>query len=212
MDINGVFYSGGTSGANQLKAQEAISNFKKYEADEKVKENGAAVTDSYTKEEEKVSSDSGIYSKENIQKSIEEIENQRAQAMQNMLTEMLGKQAEAAGFSFFTAGSSENASFTLDDITEAKNSISDGGYWSVDSVAGRIMDMAKLLAGGDASKFETLKNAVIEGFGGAAKKLGFESMDDMPDITGQTFNEVMKRFDKWGEELGINSNNTEKTE
>ena len=178
MDINGVFYSGSNSGVNSLKAQEAVANFRKYET-EKAENDGTkdnTVSDSYEKSDEKVSSDSGIYSKENIAKSIEEIEAQRQQAMTNMLTEMLGKQADASGCNFFTG---KTNSYTLDDITEAKNSISDGGYWSVDSVAGRIMDMAKTLAGGDATKFETLKNAVIEGFGGAAKQLGFDSLDDI---------------------------------
>lgn len=210
MDINGVFYSG-TNSVNSLKEQEAVEKFKKTEAakteDTSAKEN--TVADSYEKSDEMVSSESGIYSKENIAKSIKEIEAQRQQAMTNMLTEMLGKQAQAAGFNFFTG---QTQTVTLNDIEEAKSSISEGGYWSVDSVAGRIMDMAKALAGGDASKFETLKNAVIEGFGGAAKQLGFKSMDDMPEITSQTFNEVMNRFDKWGEELGISSNKTEQTE
>ena len=207
MEINGVFYSG-TNSVNSLKEQEAVEKFKKSEAAKSNDEKGvnSAAGDSYEKSDEMVSSESGIYSKENITKSIEEIEAQRQQAMTNMLTEMLGKQAEAAGFNFFTG---KTDSFTADDVTEAQNSISEGGYWSVDAVAGRIMDMAKALAGDDAGKFETLKNAVIEGFGGAAKQLGFKSMDDMPEITSQTFDEVMKRFDKWGEELGINSEQTE---
>ena len=207
MEINGVFYSG-TNSVNSLKEQEAVEKFKKSEAAKSNDEKGvnSAAGDSYEKSDEMVSSESGIYSKENITKSIEEIEAQRQQAMTNMLTEMLGKQAEAAGFNFFTG---KTDSFTADDVTEAQNSISEGGYWSVDAVAGRIMDMAKALAGDDAGKFETLKNAVIEGFGGAAKQLGFKSMDDMPEITSQTFDEVMKRFDKWGEELGINTDTAE---
>ena len=97
MDINGVFYSGSNSGVNSLKAQEAVANFRKYET-EKAENDGTkdnTVSDSYEKSDEKVSSDSGIYSKENIAKSIEEIEAQRQQAMTNMLTEMLGKQADA---------------------------------------------------------------------------------------------------------------------
>lgn len=204
MDINNVFYSSGTS-ANSLKAQEAIANFKKYEAKANESEDTSekSTGDSYTKSDESVSSDSGIYTKENIQKTIKEIESQRTQAMQNMLTEMLGKQANSAGMSFLNNTSFSSAS--LSDITDAQNSISDGGYWSVDSVAGRIMDMAKLLANGDSSKFETLKNAVIKGFNGAAKKMGHSSLSDMPDITNQTYDEVMKRFDKWSEELGISS-------
>lgn len=208
MDINNVFYSG--SSVNSLKAQEAVSNYKKYETEKAAEEaSSEKVTDSYTKSEETVSSESGIYSKENIKKTVEEIEAQRAQAVQDMLTEMLGKQANAAGLSFLKLNNSaENYEVTLEDIEDAKASISEGGYWSVDSVAGRIMDMAKTLAGGDATKFEMLKDAVIKGFGGAVSKLGYESMDDMPEISRQTYDEVMKRFDDWSEELGLSAEET----
>lgn len=208
MDINNVFYGG--SSTNALKAQEAMANFKKYEAskaDESEDATGKSNEDSYTKSDSNVTSDSGIYTKENIQKTIKEIESQRTQAMQNMLTEMLGKQANAAGMSFLKNTSFSSAS--ISDITDAQDSISDGGYWSVDSVAGRIMDMAKLLANGDSSKFETLKNAVIKGFNGAAKKMGHSSLSEMPDITNQTYDEVMKRFDKWSDELGLSTKDAE---
>ena len=61
--------------------------------------------------------------------------------------------------------------------------------------------MAELLAGGDSSKLSVLKDAVIKGFGGAVKQFGIESLDEMPDITRQTYAEVMNRFDKWEAEL-----------
>lgn len=210
MDINSVFYSG--SSVNSMKAQEAVSNYKKYEQEKAAEESSSEkASDSYVKSEETIASDSGVYSKENIKKTIEEIEAQREQAIQDMLTEMLGKQANAAGLSFLNL--TESASeITLQDINEAKESVDEGGYWSVESVAGRIMDMAKTLAGGDASKFELLKNAVIKGFGGAVSKLGFDSMDEMPEITAKTYDEVMKRFDDWSQELGISTKEAEAAE
>lgn len=76
---------------------------------------------------------------------------------------------------------------------KAKASISDGGEYSVDSVATRIMDMAKALAGGDSSKLETLRGAVEKGFGAAAGKMGGK----LTDISSRTYDEVMKRFDEW---------------
>lgn len=198
MAIGSIGYN---NAANQLKAEQAIENYKKSVA-EKEEKTTAEVSEGYEKSEQKVLSESGIYSKENIRKTVEQIEEQRAAAMTQMIQDMLGQQANAAGLDFVFGDSAFDLSkITQSDIDEAKASIEGDGYWSVNSVATRIMDMAKLLAGGDSSKLAMLKDAVIKGFGGAVSQFGFESMDDMPEITRQTYDEVMSRFDKWEEEL-----------
>lgn len=156
--------------------------------------------DGYVKSENLEKSADGIYSKEKIQKTVEEIEAQREQAFTNMISQMLGLQANAKGLQLFEGKISWD-DITPEDIEEAKASIEEGGEWSVDAVATRIMDMAKLLANGDASKFGMLKDAIIAGFGGAVEQMGFDSMDQMPDITTQTYNEVMTRLDAWEQEL-----------
>ncbi|MBR1664108.1 MAG: hypothetical protein IJ696_07265 [Ruminococcus sp.] len=202
MEVGGVFYS--TSASTVMKTGEAMANYKKYEesVEDKDSSSTAVKQDTYTKSEEQVSEDTGIYSKETIQKTVEQMEEQRAAAMQSMIQDMLGEQAKAAGLKYFGPNKTLSLSdITQEDIDSAKASIEDGGYWSVDSVATRIMDMAKLLAGNDPSKLATLKDSVIKGFGGAAKALGMDSLDDMPDITRQTYDEVMKRFDDWETEL-----------
>lgn len=79
----------------------------------------------------------------------------------------------------------------------AAASLEGDGYWSPESVSGRILDMAKALSGGDPDKFELLKEAVIKGFGAAADEWG----DDLPEITNVTFDLVMKGFDDWYKEL-----------
>lgn len=167
--------------------------------------------DTFIKEEQQpVSSETGIYSKESIQKTVEEMEEQRMQRMSDMVTELLGEQAKAKGLKFVgikiegLEQLGEEYVPTQEDIDEAKASIEEGGFWSVDKVAGRIMEMAELLAGGDASKLGTLKQAVIDGFGGAVSAFGYSSMDDMPDITRQTYDEVMNRFDELENKLSGN--------
>ncbi|MBE6836690.1 MAG: hypothetical protein E7509_01645 [Ruminococcus sp.] len=202
MNIANIGYSNVN---NQLQVEQALENYKKsVEATDESKENSKELVEGYEKSEETVSSESGIYSKENIRKTVEQIEAQRQAAMTQMISDMLGQQANASGLDFiFGKGTS---SLTLSDLTqadinEAKASISEGGFWSVDAVATRIMDMAKLLAGGDDSKFSVLKDAVIKGFNGAVSQFGFDSLDEMPDITQQTYTEVMNRFDKWEAEF-----------
>jgi hypothetical protein len=82
---------------------------------------------------------------------------------------------------------------TAEDIEKAKKSIEEGGEYSVDKVAGRIMDMANALAKGDDSKIGILRNAVMGAFSYVKGLYG----DDTPDITNKTYDKVMGQFDAW---------------
>lgn len=189
---------------NSLEVNKAMENYKNYLAknEEKGNKPSSEVADSFEKSEETIKGESGIYSKENIMKTVEQIEAQRQNAMAQMISDMLGQQAQAKGMDFMFGSSNPSLSeITQADIDEAKASIEGDGFWSVNSVATRIMDMAKLLANGDSSKLETLKDAVIKGFGGAVSMFGVDSLDDMPQITRDTYTEVMKRFDDWKAEF-----------
>ena len=79
---------------------------------------------------------------------------------------------------------------------EAQKAISDGGYFSVDKTAQRIVDFAKALTGGDPSQIEKMKKAVEKGFKEAAKVWG----GDLPDISSKTHDAVMQKFDEWEKE------------
>lgn len=202
MSISGVGYSNVN---NQLVVDKAMENYQKYL--EKTEESTSSTTlnEGYEKSEETISTDSGIYSRESIMKTVEQIEEQRQTALSTMISEMLGQQAQSTGLDFiFGTGTSslDISSITQADINDAQNSIEGDGYWSVNSVATRIMDMAELLANGDSSKLATLKDAVIKGFGGAISQFGYDSIDQMPDITQQTYTEVMNRFEKWEADFG----------
>lgn len=199
MSISGVGYSNVN---NQLVVDKAMENYQKYleETTEETSSSSGTLVEGYEKSETVTSTDSGIYSKESIMKTVDEIEQQRQYALSTMISEMLGQQAQSAGldFIFGLSGSATGiSSITQADIDDAQASIEGDGYWSVNSVATRIMDMAELLANGDESKLATLKDAVIKGFGGAVSQLGYDTLDQMPDITQQTYAEVMKRFDQW---------------
>lgn len=76
---------------------------------------------------------------------------------------------------------------------EAQAQIADDGYWGVDQTAGRILDFAKALSGGDPSKIETLRGAFVEGFEQAKEAFGGE----LPEISQKTYDKVMQGFDEW---------------
>ena len=203
MEMNNLSSINNAANAMQnLKVQNAVADYKlnKLSKDAEKETDAVKSSDAFNKEEQAVSSETGIYSKESIQKTVEEIEEQRKSAMSNMVREMLGQQAKAKGMDYIGL-KPEQIVASAEDIEEAKASISEGGYWSVDAVAGRIMDMAELIANGDSSKLSMLKDAIIQGFGNAAKDFGRDGLDDMPDITKETYNEVMRRFDEFDKNL-----------
>lgn len=156
------------------------------------------LVDTFTREKEVTAEDTGIYSKETIAKAIESAEEQRTKAFTKMIQKMFESQGNSAQFTLSEINENIKLNFTEDDIEAAKKSISDEGYYSVDAVATRIMDMATALGGNDPTKISVLREAVVKGFGEAAKSLGLKD-DDMPDISKKTYSEIMTRFDKWEE-------------
>lgn len=84
----------------------------------------------------------------------------------------------------------------------AKAAISEGGAYSVDAVATRIFDMAKSMAGDDPAMLEKMRKAVQDGFKAAGVDFKKATGQGLPDISSQTYDEVMKRFDERAAELG----------
>lgn len=79
--------------------------------------------------------------------------------------------------------------------------ISPGGAYSVDAVASRIFDMAVSMAGDDPAMLEKMRSAVIKGFKDAGMEFKQTTGKGLPDISGQTYDEIMKRFDAKAQEL-----------
>ena len=117
---------------------------------------------------------------------------QRMESFQRMLRSMICEQGERSNLSLFSL----DLHVTAADSQLAAASIAEGGEYSVDAVATRIMDMAKALSGGDASKIAVLRDAVTKGFEAAGVELGGK----LPGICQDTYTEVMSRFDQWEKE------------
>ena len=104
-------------------------------------------------------------------------------------------------------GSVQNAYPELATTPEgAAQAIAEGGAYSVNAVADRIMTMAKYIAGDDPTKIQQMREAVEKGFSQAGFEFNKATNSELPQICKDTIAEVLRRFD----ELQDNTrNNTE---
>lgn len=126
----------------------------------------------------------------------------RTSQLRSLVEEMMTKQ----GSTFATANSDQDAmwkflasgKYTVDEAArlKAQEEISENGYWGVNQTSERIISFAKALTGGDPGKIDEMKAAFEKGFAQATKAWG----KDLPSISNQTYDAVMKGFDKWAEE------------
>jgi len=121
---------------------------------------------------------------------------QDMEARQNQLSsivqEMLGKQAGASNLaSLFTADKLKNVSAA--DIAQAKQDVSEDGYYGVKQTSQRLFDFACALAGDDVEKMKEMQAAMEKGFKLATKAWG----TDLPDICQNTIDAANKLFEDY---------------
>lgn len=131
--------------------------------------------------------------------------NNRLQQLQSIVSQMMSKQGTAIGtaddmWKFLAGG---NFTVSAAARAQAQRDIAEDGYWGVAQTSDRIVDFAKALSGGDASKADELLAAVKKGFQQATKSWG----KTLPDITQRTYDAVVEKFDAWK-----NENKTTETE
>jgi len=78
-------------------------------------------------------------------------------------------------------------------IEKAKADVSADGEFGVRKVAERILNFAKTAMGGDASKIETYRAAIQQGFDEVQAMLG----GTLPEISQQTHQAIMDELDRW---------------
>lgn len=129
----------------------------------------------------------------------------RLQQLQSLVTNMFKKQGITIGTADDMWKVLASGKFTADadTIAKAKEDISEDGYWGVKQTSDRIFDFAQALAGDDEEKMKAMKKAVEKGFKEATKTWGKE----LPDISKNTYNAVMDKFDKY-----FSSKKTDSTE
>lgn len=119
--------------------------------------------------------------------------------LQNIVQQLMTKQGQTFNvangdmWKFLASGK-----FEVDEATklQAQQDISEDGYWGVKQTSNRILDFATALTGGDPSKIEDMRKAFEKGYKQAEKTWGGE----LPEISKQTYDAVMKGFDKMAED------------
>jgi len=120
-------------------------------------------------------------------------------SFRRMVETLINQQAERQGFS--SGFSFRNIEVTDEMRAEAAEMVAEGGYFSIEETAARILDFAVALTGGDPSRIEVMRNAVERGFAQAERMFGGE----LPEISHRTREAVMNGFDEWAEAGNANA-------
>lgn len=154
------------------------------------------------KETTKVSAKSYTQNTELVNKLKADAES-HTQQLQNIVQQLMTKQGQTYNnandmWRFLASGK-----FEVDEATklQAQKDIAEDGYWGVKQTSDRIIDFAKALTGGDPSKIEKMREAFQKGYKQAEKTWGGE----LPDISKQTYDAVMEKFDKMAEDAGVST-------
>lgn len=193
MGVNGV------TGVDQTQYYEPTSTVKAEETaktENKKTENKETQAAVYEKSDAVESSSTNkLYKKnESIVNMLKADLETRQNQLKDIVTKMMTGQGNAIGkaddmWSFLAKGD-----FTVDAATkkQAQEDISEDGYWGVKQTSQRILDFAKALTGGNPDDVEKMRSAFEKGFKEATKAWGKE----LPDISKQTYDAVMKGFDE----------------
>lgn len=129
----------------------------------------------------------------------------RTSQLKSLVEQMMSKQATTYGnatdiWSFLRSGN-----YTVDPATkaQAQADIAEDGYWGVNQTSDRIIQFATALTGGDPDKIEEMRAAFQKGYEKAEKTWGGE----LPEISRQTYDAVMKKFDELAANAGISTEN-----
>ncbi len=76
---------------------------------------------------------------------------------------------------------------------EAQELVSEEGYFGVEKTSERIFEFAVGIAGGDPARIDAVREGVEKGFQEAEGAFGGQ----LPDISYQTYDAVMKKLDDW---------------
>lgn len=125
----------------------------------------------------------------------------RTAQLRSLVEQMMTKQSTIYSnasdiWSFIRSGQYE-----VDPATkaQAQADIAEDGYWGVNQTSDRIIQFATALTGGDPDKIEEMREAFKQGYAQAEETWGGE----LPEISKQTYEAVMKKFDDLAAQAGI---------
>jgi hypothetical protein len=124
---------------------------------------------------------------------------QRTNQLYNLVQKMFNKQ----GITFNTSNEMFNilrsGNFKADPetIAQAKEDISEDGYWGVKQTSDRLVSFAQALSGNDPEKADKMIAAVKKGFDQASKTWGGE----LPSICKDTLDTTVKKLEDWRDSI-----------
>lgn len=114
--------------------------------------------------------------------------------LQNLVTQLLGKQA---GKYTKLADLFKNINADPATIEQAKKDIGEDGYWGVEQTSDRLVSMAQALSGGNPEYADKMIAAIKKGFEQATEAWG----EDLPDICKNTIDAAVKKMEDWRDSL-----------
>lgn len=197
MSLNGINNNQQTQSAYQTKIDTA-SQAKTTETTAAKAENNTAVV--YEKSSTDNTKTTTVKDNKSIVAQLKADAEARAASLVSLVEKMLTKQSGTFDLANAKNGDSiwnqiRQGNFTADaqTIAQAKEDISEDGYWGVKQTSQRLLDFAKAISGDDASKIDELTEAIKKGFDKAEKLWGGK----LPDISQKTYDAVMKGMEDW---------------
>lgn len=158
----------------------------------------------YEKSDAKAAKGNTLYNRDAIVSKLKADQESRIASMQSLVQNLLGKQRNL----FDISNLSDNALGSLnlaktfrgaaamaspEDIANAKQSISEDGYWGVNQTSDRLVSMAIALSGGDTSKADEMMAAIEKGYEKATKAWG----EKLPQICQDTMAATRQKMNDW---------------
>jgi len=109
------------------------------------------------------------------------------------LREMIVNMLEGQGLTTRIAAGDTTIDFKEITPGQARELISEDGYYGVEKTSDRIVQFAISLSGDDPSRLQEIKAAIEKGFQMAAEAMG----GTLPDISTQIHDAVMDKLDAW---------------
>ena len=119
----------------------------------------------------------------------------RTSQLKSLVMDMFIKQGQTFASTEDMIKALANGELKVDSATaaQAKEDISEDGYWGVKKTSERIFDFAMALSGGDEEKMQNMLTAFKKGYEQATGAWGKE----LPSLCKDTYDAVEKKFDEF---------------
>lgn len=202
MSVYGVSNSQTTSYSSASSTTTKTGNKKQSEAVSSEKDKGVVYEPSQATESKK---DSSVKDYANIAKKMKAELNSKNQQLQNLVDQLLSKQANKYTSFAQLFEDVKNGKISVDPTTvaQAQKDIAEDGYWGAEQTSDRLVSMAQALSGGDTEKADKMIAAIKKGYEQATNAWG----GNLPDICQRTIDLATKKLESWRD--GLSSSEVE---